>query len=284
MLFPLAMLLSARPSLSWLRILDRGTGDCIKTALEPFSGVADSSSNFQLKVRTATTDQHPSNYLCESLTMQDRGRDWSSVRLTCNVHCVARMFTRTLGFLDDHLTGLINMSLFLSQGSRMFLSVLANGDWTRRDRFEVWVLPGVQLDELVVKKTIVKGLLTALTGRVFRTYPRHRWLGCDVAVDEIALLEAVHDHRLASDAFAHMCGVSPPQGSGDPLQFPQQAAASSVAAGHDGGWDEDVSRAEPEVPSRVQPDLAKQSLQLRPQPQSRAPAMRRTWQQETLQP
>ena len=32
----------------------------------------------------------------------------------------------------------------------------------------------------------------ALTVRVFRTYPRHRWLGCDIALDEIVLLESVH--------------------------------------------------------------------------------------------
>ena len=87
---------------------------------------------------------------------------------------------------------------------RRLLEVLANGDWSRRGRFELWIVPGLQVDEARLKDIIVKGVLIALTGRVYRAYPRHRWLGSDEAVDEIALAESCHG--LASQAFSHMCG------------------------------------------------------------------------------
>ena len=243
-------------SLSWIQVIDRGTGQCIKQALSGFTAEPVSSSNFKTKVRVVTTDQHPSNFLCERLIQEERGRQWQTVHLSCNVHCVSRVFSRTLEFLNHDIGGLLNMTLFLSIGSNMsnfrrsvqailmkkltflrghppahaqerrqqyvdmfcstgprvevrrqLLDLFANGDWNRQDRFEIWILPGVEINEDVLRPTIITALLVALTGRTYRNYPRHRWLGCDVAVDEIALMQSCHG--LASAAFKDMCGSLP---------------------------------------------------------------------------
>eukprot|EP00971_Amphidinium_carterae_P036922 725702-Amphidinium_carterae.4 len=46
---------------------------------------------------------------------------------------------------------------------------------------------------------VVKGRLKATTSSNFHTYPRHRWLGCDLATNEFGLLQSIHG--LASAAF-----------------------------------------------------------------------------------
>ena len=79
------------------------------------------------------------------------------------------------------------LSLFGSTGSKWelkkyLLERLPNGDWRRRDLIQVFIPPGVTYDEAAVKKQIVSVLLLVLGGKLFRTYPRHRWTGADVCV------------------------------------------------------------------------------------------------------
>ena len=47
-------------------------------------------------------------------------------------------------------------------------------------------------------------LVYALCGRSFKLYPRHRWLGADIVVDQIGLIESIHG--LATAAFRKMLG------------------------------------------------------------------------------
>eukprot|EP00971_Amphidinium_carterae_P352130 6492445-Amphidinium_carterae.1 len=91
------------------------------------------------------------------------------------------------------------LSLFLDGSSnallhRYLLSALPNGDW--RCTSEVQVFLPIDMQHKVVKKdlvaTLTDGLLMALTSRKPALFVRHRWSGCDQAVNELAILEACH--------------------------------------------------------------------------------------------
>ena len=89
------------------------------------------------------------------------------------------------------------IATFAATGTRQeerafLLTNLCNGDWRNKQQVEVYVAGGVDIDEGVLRSNVVQGLLSALCGKSFSTYPRHRWLGCDVSTDQFALLEAVH--------------------------------------------------------------------------------------------
>ena len=59
-------------------------------------------------------------------------------------------------------------------------------------------------DEDELRQTIQDALLTCLTPSLFKVYPRHRWVGCEVATDQLALTESIHG--LLSASFLHMAG------------------------------------------------------------------------------
>eukprot|EP00971_Amphidinium_carterae_P036791 723405-Amphidinium_carterae.1 len=91
------------------------------------------------------------------------------------------------------------LSLFLDGSSnallhRYLLSALPNGDW--RCTSEVQVFLPIHLQHTVVKTrlvaTLTDGLLMALTSRKPSLFVRHRWSGCDQAVNELSILEACH--------------------------------------------------------------------------------------------
>ena len=89
------------------------------------------------------------------------------------------------------------------------LSQLPSGDWRKRDVVEHYIPAGLDYNHAELEETICKGLILALASRQFHTYPRHRWTGCDIAVDQLTLLECVHG--LGSATFLHMLG----QGRGE---------------------------------------------------------------------
>eukprot|EP00971_Amphidinium_carterae_P281411 5587099-Amphidinium_carterae.1 len=99
------------------------------------------------------------------------------------------------------------LELFCSAGSkvslkRFLLQALPNGDWRNKDQIEVLIKAGISYNPEEVAKKVTAGLLLALCGKLFSTYPQHRWLGSDISVSEVGLLEAVHG--LASATFEHM--------------------------------------------------------------------------------
>lgn len=75
---------------------------------------------------------------------------------------------------------------------RMLLSLLPNGDWRNEDiEFYIGCAPA-SIDPAVAKKGVANGLITALAGTMYEQYPRHRWVGADIAVDRCGLLCLVH--------------------------------------------------------------------------------------------
>eukprot|EP00971_Amphidinium_carterae_P147821 2930043-Amphidinium_carterae.5 len=91
------------------------------------------------------------------------------------------------------------LNLFLNSGSkilvnRMLLSKLPNGLWSVRDEVQVFLpleLQG-QVSKATVSKSVVAALTYVLTGTKPHLFPRHRWTGCDLAVEELGRLECVH--------------------------------------------------------------------------------------------
>ena len=77
--------------------------------------------------------------------------------------------------------------------------LLPNGDW-QSDTIEVYVPQDSSLTPDAMEEQLANGLVTALAGAQYDSYPRHRWTGADLAVDQCGLLESVH--RLGSGTYA----------------------------------------------------------------------------------
>ena len=240
-------------SLTWLQLLQRTTGALTKKALQLSSGRSPSSNAFDIKARVSTSDAAPSNDIAEQGILADLGPQWCNVHFHCNAHKIAAVHNHSYSQIQEHLSGAVNVSLSLSDGSSMLafreslaevvkerlwvrrgyppaedtllrkwllglfcrsgrqhtvkaflLESLPNGNWLNTDFVEVWVEPGLVFDASALSNQIVKGLLIALSGRIFTTYNSSKWLGCDVAIDEIGLAQAVHG--LAAAAFRRMLG------------------------------------------------------------------------------
>ena len=99
------------------------------------------------------------------------------------------------------------LDLFCTSGTktslrRFLLEALPNGDWRNREQVEVFLAPGIAISRDQVVQRVAAGLVLALCGKLFSTYPQHRWLGSEISVSEVGLLEAVHG--LASASYDHM--------------------------------------------------------------------------------
>ena len=108
------------------------------------------------------------------------------------------------------------LSVFLDAGTRLeerrfLLLKYANGDWRRTDKVEVFIPAGPEFDADAVEETVIQALLTALTHTIFKVYPRHRWLGGDIAANQVGLLVAVHG--IGSEAFLRMTSKHPSGGT-----------------------------------------------------------------------
>ena len=91
------------------------------------------------------------------------------------------------------------MDLFITHDNngivkRTMLTAAANGDWRNPEQLEHYVprtdpAPTAQQ----VGRHVEKCLVAALAGHQPHMYPRHRWTGADEAVDDLAILFAVHN-------------------------------------------------------------------------------------------
>ena len=118
---------------------------------------------------------------------------------------------------------------------QVVLAQLPNGDWRKRGVVEHLVAPGVEYDRASLCRTIQQGLLTCLASSLFKVFPRHRWLACDQATDQLALAECIHG--LGSAAFLRMLGhsvdVAPPdQARVEPRGQPHRPACDAPAHMH----------------------------------------------------
>ena len=73
----------------------------------------------------------------------------------------------------------------------LMMSVLPNGRWWLTDRVEVFVA-AVPADSRRLATSIAAGMVRALASVPPPLWPRHRWVGHDVALDWIGLQEACH--------------------------------------------------------------------------------------------
>lgn len=90
---------------------------------------------------------------------------------------------------------------------RVLLASVPNGDW-RAPKVQFFVdiaPPGVSTDRSSVLEFLTAGLMAALTASQPTLYPRHRWVGADIAVSELAIMEGCH--RLLSTTFARVCAA-----------------------------------------------------------------------------
>ena len=91
------------------------------------------------------------------------------------------------------------MKVFLTTGSnlllnRLLLCKLPNGLWSKKSVIEVFlphdVGDGVSAGKMA--SVITSSLCYVLTGSKPHLFARHRWTGCDVAVEELGRLEGIH--------------------------------------------------------------------------------------------
>eukprot|EP00971_Amphidinium_carterae_P126599 2508399-Amphidinium_carterae.1 len=81
-----------------------------------------------------------------------------------------------------------------SMAQMLVLSVLPNGDW-RSNHVEHYLpyTESVDIDMDALAAKLVSGLLFALVAKKPSIWARHRWTGCEIATEELALMESVHN-------------------------------------------------------------------------------------------
>ena len=115
------------------------------------------------------------------------------------------------------------LSTFLTAGSkllwrRLMLSALPNGDWRNATQVEVFLPLSMQgqVSEQQIAKTLEASLTSVIAGTKPHLYPRHRWTGCDLSVEELGRLECIHG--LLTSTFARFVRMH---------NKPQKAGSSS---------------------------------------------------------
>ena len=138
---------------------------------------------------------------------------------------------------------------------RLLLNTCANGDWTNASEVQLIIPPGPSYNEVSVRQQVTHSRLAALAGRLFRLYPRHRWLGAKAAVEDIALLEACHS--LARATFQHMlAGIGPSSAPTAIYPSEQHGDAGHVETVEPGHLDHTTAEEHPTVGDRtLLPDL-----------------------------
>ena len=70
--------------------------------------------------------------------------------------------------------------------------MLMNGDWRQRE-IQHYITEGqAPIDRAALVKKMVAGLSYALVGKKPAMWARHRWTGCELAVEELGLMESIH--------------------------------------------------------------------------------------------
>eukprot|EP00971_Amphidinium_carterae_P202490 4017824-Amphidinium_carterae.1 len=124
---------------------------------------------------------------------------------------------------------MMGQSKTLSQ--MVLLKHLPNGDW-RDEAVQHIVPPGTpplspeQQGALV--KCMETGIVHALVGKRPKIFARHRWTGCELACEEVGLMEAIH--KLFSRSFRRML-VKLHKAEGAPQASADNAVHQDVAAG-----------------------------------------------------
>ena len=88
-------------------------------------------------------------------------------------------------------------SLFFSEVStslwqHLLLECLPNGDWRNHDAVEFYKDINDDRTKAEISSMLASGLCCALVAHQPKLYATHRWVGCDVAIDELMRLQAIH--------------------------------------------------------------------------------------------
>eukprot|EP00971_Amphidinium_carterae_P264823 5253071-Amphidinium_carterae.1 len=104
------------------------------------------------------------------------------------------------------------LDLCCTQGGQLevrkqLLQKYLNGDWTNTSQVQVYVVPGLEVNESHLKRIVKDVVSQVLCGRCYSIYSQHRWLGCLYAVQEVTLGLALHGVGAAAfKHFARRCG------------------------------------------------------------------------------
>lgn len=103
------------------------------------------------------------------------------------------------------------LDLFMARGAskarRQLLQSVACGYWRLHDRVQVMVPMDWSGDRQAAIWNVVKTVSYCLIGRSFQTYPRHRWTGADISVDQLGMAAPFHGILWpAHDDFVSSCG------------------------------------------------------------------------------
>jgi len=116
------------------------------------------------------------------------------------------------------------LDLFLARGPdfqvrRAMIQVYLTGDWRNDAEVEYYFQqPGLddQIDEGKLRHMIALGVARTLANRQIHVYPRHRWVGFDLSIDQLGLLESTH--AILRHSFRRFC-----------LQFGPHPRRTSIA-------------------------------------------------------
>lgn len=161
------------------------------------------------------------------------------------------------------------LGLFVSTGphaalKRVLLAVCPNGDWRApRVQYFVPATPGATEDKAAIREHLVAGVLTALCASRPEVYPRSRWTGCDVATDDLGIIEACHG--LLSGTYRRFI-ASFGSGGGQARPSPTTPPQSDVA--HAPLALEDVAQAMPVLQAGEEPEAPSAATLLGPDRQA----------------
>ena len=105
--------------LGCIQVLDRASADCMLPSLLRTSCIPEHIQEVPLKIRVCTTDKGSANFTTEQLLSDCRGADWARVHLPCCVHTAANIHTKSLLDFQEHVSGVLNMALYLRLGEHM---------------------------------------------------------------------------------------------------------------------------------------------------------------------
>eukprot|EP00971_Amphidinium_carterae_P352621 6492678-Amphidinium_carterae.2 len=204
-----------------LQSLERNTSEAVCLALLKQSNSSTWSDQFQLRALVTARDKASSNAKAEKRFLSDMRVPWAHLPLHCHVtglinvglslrvagsltafrFCLREVILESLEFKRGEPSGdakrfkRIVLDAFATRRSKnvqqlLLLSLLPNGDW-RSSKVEHYVDHDASSEDYPkIASKLEAGLIQALLCRKPKTWARHRWGGCEVAIEELGLLEA----------------------------------------------------------------------------------------------
>ena len=124
---------------TWLQAVDRTTAETTKAAqkdiLNSIAGLQEASSLFRMTVHQVTTDKYAANLKCEQLLGKEMPDSIIS-HYTCDVRKLAAVETKTLRFVDGHVSAMIAGALALGEAGTL-RSLRESLDAVLADRLKV---------------------------------------------------------------------------------------------------------------------------------------------------